>query len=279
LDTGSTNYDMKKRAEDIRFNTQPQGVFPVVNHRLPMPHLENGYHEQDVTDFDERTKKSVGDDTSIDYTVEPEIDGLAVALVYEKGVLSVASTRGDGLVGENVTANIRTLLSVPLTLMESADGKPIPDFFEVRAEVYMETDKFEDLNRVRIEKGLPAYTNARNAAVDSLRQLDPRITAKRSLNLFCFGIGEMSGPPFSTQYELMVALQQWGFRVDRPHIRVCATISEITDYYHHLEEIRDQFPFEIRGVVIKINSLVLQAKLGQTSNCPRWAFAFRFKKN
>jgi DNA ligase (NAD+) len=270
---------MKKRLEDIQFITQPQGAFSEVSHRLPMPRLENGYHDQDVTDFDERTKKFFGDDTPIDYTVEPEIDGLAVELVYEKGVLSVASTRGDGLVGENVTANIRTLLSVPLILMESADGKPIPDLLEVRGEVYMETDKFADLNRVRNEKGFPAFTNARNAAVDSLRQLDPRITAKRPLSMFCFGIGEMSGPPFSTQYELMGVLQQWGFRVNRPHIRVCSTISEITDYYHHLEEIRDQFPFEIDGVVIKVNSLVLQAKLGQTSNSPRWAIALRFKKN
>ena len=250
----------------------------MVSHRLPMLRLENGYHDQDITDFDERTKKFFGDDTSVDYTVEPEIDGLAVELVYEKGALSVASTRGDGLVGENVTPNIRTLLSVPLTLMESVDGKPIPDLLEVRGEVYMETDKFEDLNRVRIEKGFPAFTNARNAAVDSLRQLDPKITAKRSLNMFCFGIGEMSGPTFSTQYELMVVLQQWGFRVNRPHIRVCSTISEITDYYHHLEEIRDQFPFEIDGVVIKVNSLVLQAKLGQTSSSPRWGIALRFKK-
>ena len=278
MDTSSKNYDMKKRVEDICFITQPKGVFSEVSHRLPMLRLEKGYHDQDITDFDERTKKFFGDDTSIDYTVEPEIDGLAVELVYEKGALSVASTRGDGLVGENVTPNIRTLLSVPLTLMESVDGKPIPDLLEVRGEVYMETDKFEDLNRIRIEKGFPAFTNARNAAVDSLRQLDPRITAKRSLNMFCFGIGEMSGPTVSTQYELMVVLQQWGFRVNRPHIRVCSTISEITDYYHHLETIRDQFPFEIDGVVIKVNSLVLQAKLGQTSSSPRWGIALRFKK-
>jgi DNA ligase (NAD+) len=270
---------MKKKGEDIRFITQPHGVFSEVSHRLPMLRLENGYHDQDVTDFDERTKKFLGDDTSIDYTVEPEIDGLAVELVYEKGALSVASTRGDGLVGENVTSNIRTILSVPLTLMESADGNPIPDLLEVRGDVYMETDKFEDLNRDRIVKGFPAFTTPRNAAVDSLRQLDPRITAKRSLNMFCFGVGEMSGPTFSTQYELMVVLQQWGVRVNRPHIRVCATISEVTDYCHHLEEIRDQFPFEIDGAVIKVNSLDLQAKLGQTFNSPRWAIVLRFKKN
>jgi DNA ligase (NAD+) len=268
---------MKKTVQDIRFSAQPQAAFSEVRHRLPMLSLESGCHVQDVTDFDERTKKSLKDDTSIDYTVEPEIDGLAVELVYEKGALSVASTRGDGLVGENVTPNIRTILSVPLTLIEPADGKPIPDLLEVRGEVYMETDAFENLNRVNVERGFPALKNTRNAAMDSLRQLDPRITAKRPLNMFCFGIGEMSGPKFSTQYELMVVLQQWGFRVNRPHIRVCRTISEIIDYCHQLEEIRDQFPFEIDGAVVKVNQLDLQAKLGKKSWNPRWAFALKFK--
>ncbi len=268
---------MKKTVEKIRFSAQPQAAFSEVKHRLPMLSLESGYHVQDVTDFDERTKKLLRDDTSIDYTVEPEIDGLAVELVYKKGALSVASTRGDGFVGENVTPNIRTILSVPLTLIEQADEKPIPDLLEVRGEVYMETDAFETLNRDRIERGFPAFKNPQNAAEDSLRQLDPRITAKRPLNMFCFGIGEMSGPKFSTQYELMLALQQWGFRVNRPYIRVCSTISEVIDYWHHLEETRDQFPFEINGAVVKVNQLDLQAKLGLKSKSPRWAFALKFK--
>lgn len=269
---------MKRTVKKIRFSAQPQATFSEVKHRLPMLSLESGYHVQDVTDFDERTKKSLSDDTSIDYTVEPEIDGLAVELVYEKGALSVASTRGDGLVGENVTLNIRTILSVPLTLIELADGKPIPDLLEVRGAVYMETDAFETLNRERIKKGFPPFTNPRNAATDSLRQLDPRITAKRPLNMFCFGIGEMSGPKFSTQHELMVALQQWGLRVNRPYIRGCSTIREVIDYWHHLEETRDHFPFEIDGAVVKVNRLDLQAKLNKTSNSPRWALALKFKK-
>jgi len=269
---------MKKTVEKIRFSAQPQAAFSEVKHRLPMLSLESGYHVQDVTGFDERTKKLLRDDTSIDYTVEPEIDGLAVELVYKKGALSVASTRGDGFVGENVTPNIRTILSVPLTLIEQADGKLIPDLLEVRGEVYMETDAFETLNRDRIERGFPAFKNPQNAAADSLSQLDPRITAKRPLNMFCFGIGEMSGPKFSTQQELMVALQQWGFRVNRPYIRVCSTISEVIDYCHHLEEARDQFPFEIDGAVVKVNQLDLQGKLGLKSRSPRWAFALKFKK-
>ncbi len=268
---------MKKTVEKIRCSAQPQTAFSEVKHRLPMLSLESSFHVQDVTDFDERTKKLLRDDTPIDYTVEPEIDGLAVELIYKKGALSVASTRGDGFVGENVTPNIRTILSVPLTLIEQADGKLIPDLLEVRGEVYMETDAFETLNRDRIERGFPAFKNPQNAATDSLRQLDPRITAKRPLNMFCFGIGEMSGPKFSTQHELMVALQQWGFRVNRPYIRVCSTISEVMDYCHHLEETRDQFPFEINGAVVKVNQLNLQAKLGKKSSSPRWAFALKFK--
>lgn len=269
---------MKKTIEEIRFSAQHQAAFSKVKHRLPMLSLETGYHVQDVTDFDGRTKKFLRDDTSIDYTVEPEIDGLAVELVYKKGALSVASTRGDGFVGENVTPNIKTILSVPLTMIEQADGKPIPDFLEVRGEVYMETDAFETSNRDRIERGFPAFKNPRNAAADSLSQLDPRITAKRPLNMFCFGIGEMSGPKFSAQQELMVVLQQWGFRVNRPYMRVCSTISEVIDYCHHLEETIDQFPFEIDGAVVKVNQLDLQAKLGLKSNSPRWAFALKFKK-
>ena len=269
---------MKKTVEEIRFSAQPREAFSEVKHRLLMLSLESGYHVQDVTDFDERTKKSLSDNTSIDYTAEPEIDGLAVELVYEKGALSVASTRGDGFVGEKVTPNIRTILSVPLTLIEPAYGKPIPDLLEVRGEVYMETDAFEILNRDRIERGFPAFTNPRNAAADSLRQLDPKITAKRPLNMFCFGIGEMSGPKFSTQYELMVAIQQWGFRVNRPYIRVCSTISEVIDYWHHLEETRDHFPFEIDGAVVKVNQLDLQATLGKKSSSTRWALALKFKK-
>ncbi|OPX37661.1 MAG: hypothetical protein B1H12_04360 [Desulfobacteraceae bacterium 4484_190.2] len=269
---------MKKTVEKIRLSAQSQAAFSEVKHPLPILSLERGYHVQDFTDFDERTKKFLRDNTSIDYTVEPEIDGLTVELVYKKGALSVASTRGDGFVGENVTPNIRTILSVPLTLIEQANGKPIPDLLEVRGEVYMETEAFATLNRDGIERGFPAFKNPQSAAADSLRQLDPRVTAKRPLNIFCFGIGEMSGPKFNTQKELMITLQQWGLRVNRPYIRVCSSISEVIDYCHHLEETKSQFPFEINGAVVKVNQLDLQAELGQKSNSPRWAFALKFKK-
>lgn len=260
-----------------RVGAPPQETFSEVKHRLPMLSLENGFRDQDIVDFEVRVKRFLGDDPSIDYTVEPKMDGLAVELVYEKGALTVASTRGDGFVGENVTANIRTILSIPLTLTEVTDGPPIPELLETRGEVYMEEAAFETLNRARIERGLPAFANPRNAAAGSLRQLNPRITAKRRLNMFCYGIGEMTGPGFNTHYELMLALQHWGLRVNRPHIQVCKTISDVIDYCHHLEEIRTQFAFQIDGAVIKVNPLQLQARLGQKSRSPRWALAYKFK--
>jgi DNA ligase (NAD+) len=260
-----------------RVGAPPQETFSEVKHRLPMLSLENGFRDQDIVDFELRVKRFLGDDPSIDYTVEPKMDGLAVELVYEKGALTIASTRGDGFVGENVTANIRTILSIPLTLTEVTDGPPIPELLEARGEVYMEEAAFETLNRARIERGLPAFANPRNAAAGSLRQLNPRITAKRRLNMFCYGIGEMTGPGFNTHYELMIALQHWGLRVNRPHIQVCKTISDVIDYCHHLEEIRTQFAFQIDGAVIKVNPLELQARLGQKSRSPRWALAYKFK--
>ncbi len=255
---------------------KPRETFSPVNHRLPMLSLENSFNDQDIKDFDARIKRFLGDNSSIDYTVEPKMDGLAVELVYESGALTVASTRGNGYVGENVTRNIRTILTVPLTLTLPKNDKPVPDLLEVRGEVYIETEAFETLNQTRVADGLPAFANPRNAAAGSLRQLDPKVTAKRPLNMFCYGIGEIRGAQFETQHELMVALQRWGLRVNRPHIKVCSSTGEIIECCHRLEETRSRFPFEIDGAVIKVNQLNLQERLGQKSRSPRWAFAFKF---
>lgn len=260
-----------------RVGARPQEAFSEVRHRLPMLSLGNCFNDQDIRDFDARTKRFLGDDSPVEYTVEPKIDGLAIELVYEKGVLTAGSTRGDGYVGEEITKNIRTILTVPLTLTQTRDGGPIPDLLEVRGEVYMETEAFEKLNQSRLEKDLPAFANPRNAAAGSLRQLDPRITAKRPLNMFCYGIGQISSPLLDTQYELMISLQQWGLRVNRPYLRVCGIVGEVIDYGHHLEEIRSRFPFEIDGAVIKVNQLGLQTRLGEKSRSPRWAIAYKFK--
>ncbi|MBN1833186.1 MAG: NAD-dependent DNA ligase LigA [Deltaproteobacteria bacterium] len=260
-----------------RVGDKPLKSFTQVRHRRPMLSLENGFNEKDIRDFDARTKKFLGGDTAPQYVVEPKIDGVAVELVYEGGKLSVASTRGDGDVGEDVTANIKTLLSVPLVLRPLTQDIPIPELMEVRGEVYMETEAFESLNTQRANKGLPGFANPRNAAAGSLRQLDPRITATRPLDMFCYGLGEIRGLNCETHLECMLAIQQMGLRVNRPHIKACQNLMEVVDYCQQLEEKRDQFSFEIDGAVIKVNQLALQSRLGQKSRSPRWAMAYKFK--
>ncbi len=260
-----------------RVGAEPLDTFAEVRHRLPMLSLENGFREEDVRDFDSRVKRFLGQQEDIDYTVEPKIDGLAVELVYEQGRLVVAATRGDGFVGEDVTANIKTILTVPLRLMEPSSGPPLPDLLEVRGEVYIERKAFERLNRERLEKGLPPFANPRNAAAGSVRQLDPRVTARRPLNMFCYGIGSISALPARTQYDLMITLQQWGLRVNRPHLALCETVDQVIAFCRDLEARRDAFPYEIDGAVIKVNDLALQARLGEKSRSPRWALAFKFQ--
>jgi DNA ligase (NAD+) len=260
-----------------RVGAEPLEAFAQVTHRQPMLSLENGFDEKDIRDFDARLKRFLGEDPHMEYTVEPKIDGVAVELIYEEGVLSVASTRGDGYVGEDITSNIKTILSVPLTLFPVTEKVTIPELLEVRGEVYIEVKAFEELNEERLVQGLSAFANPRNAAAGSLRQLDPRITVKRPLDIFCYGIGELRGQIFQTQMELMIALQMLGLRVNRPHFKACQNLEEVIEYCHQLEEKRPQFPYEIDGAVIKVNQLDLQARLGQKSRSPRWAIAYKFK--
>ena len=260
-----------------KVGARPQKAFSEVKHSLPMLSLENSVSDQDLRDFDTRVKRFLGNDSPVEYTVEPKIDGLAVELVYENGVLTVASTRGDGFTGENVTQNIKTILTIPLTLTKKKNALPPPDLLEVRGEVYMELEAFEELNHERTEKDLPSFANPRNAAAGSLRQLDPKITARRPLNMFCYGIGTVSELSCDTHHELMILLQQWGLRVNKPYIRICGTPTEVIDYCRHLEDIREQFFYEIDGAVIKVNSLDMQTRLGQKSRSPRWAMAYKFK--
>jgi len=260
-----------------RVGDVPVETFSEVRHRTPMLSLENAFSGQEIMDFDIRIKRFLGDESPVQYTVEPKIDGLAVEIIYEKGALKVASTRGDGVVGENVTPNIKTILAIPLTLTKRKDGPPLPDILEVRGEVYMELEPFVRLNRQRLGKGLPPFANPRNAAAGSLRQLDPMVTAKRPLNMFCYGVGAMESPPCETHYERMLQLQEWGLRVNRPYIQICENIPEVIDTCHHLEHMRSQFPYEIDGAVIKVNRLDLQTRLGQKSRSPRWSIAYKFK--
>jgi len=255
---------------------RPKGGFLPVAHRFPMLSLENCFDPQQIFDFDKRVRKFLKSDAPVDYTVEPKIDGLAVELVYEKGALSVASTRGDGRTGENVTRNIKTILNVPLKLLSRKKLLPIPDLLEVRGEVYMDVAAFETFNRKRAAQNETLFANPRNAAAGSLRQLDSRVTAKRPLDMFCYGIGNAQTLPFKTHWDTMMALQHWGLRVNRPHIRVCNTLDDVVTNCRHIEETRDEFPYEIDGAVIKVNRLDLQSQLGEKSRSPRWAIAYKF---
>jgi len=259
-----------------RVGAAPQDAFARVPHRIPMLSLENGFHESDISDFDARMKRFLSDDAPIQYTVEPKIDGLAVELVYENGRLKTASTRGDGVVGEDVARNIKTLLAVPLTLTPPRKGN-LPVLLEVRGEVYMEIEAFRRLNEDRIGKNLAPFANPRNAAAGSLRQLDPRVTAKRPLDMFCYGVADPGPTGIAAHYDLMVALQAWGLRVNRPQLHVCDTIAGVQERCRVLEQTRAEFPYEIDGAVIKVNHLDLQRRLGEKSRSPRWAMAFKFK--
>lgn len=258
-----------------RVGGAPLKTFDPVKHSQPMLSLENAFSDEDLIDFDNRLKK-LNSNVSIEYTVEPKMDGLAIELVYQDGKLAVASTRGDGYTGENVTANIKTLLTVPLNLF-CLKGDNIPRLLEARGEVYMEKEDFKKLNQTRLNEALSTFANPRNAAAGSLRQLDPKVTAKRRLNMFCYGVGVVSDYRADTYYETMLFLQSLGLRVNRPSIKICSNIAEVIEYCHKLEENRDDFPFEIDGAVIKVNNLELQEKFGLKSRSPRWAIAYKFK--
>jgi len=255
---------------------KPKGGFLPVAHRSPMLSLENCFDPRQIFDFDKRVKKFLGNDEPVGYTVEPKIDGLAVELVYEKGVLTVASTRGDGRTGEDVTRNIKTILNVPLKLTARKKSLPIPDLLEVRGEVYMDVAAFETFNRKRAAQNETLFANPRNAAAGSLRQLDSRVTAKRPLDMFCYGVGNAQTLPFKTHWDVMMALQRWGLRVNRPHIQICDTLDDVVTSCRRIEETRGQFPYEIDGAVIKVSRLDLQSQLGMKSRSPRWAMAYKF---
>lgn len=265
-----------------RVGATPQLAFEEVRHRTPMLSLENGFTEGAVKDFDDRIRKwlskagEVMIQGNLEYTVEPKIDGLAVSLVYEKGRLVSAATRGDGAVGENITSNVKTILSVPLTLDQKNGTPPIPDILEVRGEIYMEVEAFESLNRSRTQKGEAPFANPRNAAAGSVRQLDPKVTVKRPLSMFCYGVGSPYGLFWETQYEMMLTLQRWGLRVNRPHLTLCKTLEQVLACCQQMEEGRGDFPYEIDGAVVKLNRLAFQHLIGEKSRSPRWAIAYKF---
>ncbi len=256
-----------------RVGAAPSAQFETVRRRHPMLSLSNVTTREEMAEFDARIRKFLNLER-IDYLVEPKVDGVAVELVYEDGVLTVASTRGDGVVGENITQNVRTIRSVPLRLR--AGKEPAPELLEVRGEVYLPIEPFRRLNREREEAGQPTFANPRNATAGSLKQLDPRVSASRPLELVCHGTGEIRGRRFATDWERLQALGDLGLR-PVPRSQVLATLDEVFACFAALEAARDALPYEIDGLVVKVNDLSLQRRLGEVSRSPRWAVAYKFK--
>lgn len=256
-----------------RVGARPLDKFSQVTHRIPMLSLENAFTEGDIADFDARIKRELGMAAGSDliYVCEPKMDGVAVELVYENGEFAVGSTRGDGFVGEDITQNLKTIRGIPLRLHTDTP----PRRLEVRGEVYLSLAAFQKLNAERQEAGEAQFANPRNAAAGSLRQLDPRITARRPLAIFCYGPGEAAGVEFTSQSGFLASLPAWGIPVNR-NTETVTGVAGIVDYYRRIGEQRESLPFEIDGVVIKVDSFFLQRELGEKSRSPKWAIAWKF---
>lgn len=252
-----------------RVGGEPLKEFKSVRHTVPMISLANTYNKEELVEFDGRVKKLLGE-TPYSYVLEPKIDGVAISLRYENGLLIRAVTRGDGTTGDDVTANIRTIKTIPLRL----SGNP-PDALEVRGEVYMTRKGFAALNEERQEAGLEPFANPRNACAGSLKQLDPKIVAARPLDALFYGLGECS-EEFETHQEMLSSLTHYGLRITPKHWS-CAEISEVLTRLDELEGMKRSFPFEIDGGVIKINQRGLYEQLGSTAKSPRWAVAYKYE--
>ncbi len=254
-----------------RVGAAPAAGFARVAHRVPMLSLANAYSEAELREFDARVRTLLGEPNLV-FVAEPKLDGLSVELVYEDGVLVRGSTRGDGAVGEDVTANLRTIHSIPLRLAET---QPTPARLEVRGEVYIEKAPFLAMNERRAAEGLPLFANPRNLAAGSLRQLDPRVTAERPLRMACYDVGVVVGLVFETQHELLATLPRYGLPVN-PLYAVCATADDAVAFYRRIQEERDRLPYEADGIVVKVDRLDLRRAAGTVSRSPRWAIAGKF---
>jgi DNA ligase (NAD+) len=255
-----------------RIGAPPLTAFDTAPHSVPMLSLDNAFNDQEILDFHARCLKTSGANTLI-YTAEPKLDGLAVELTYENGVLVLATTRGDGYIGEVITENIRTIKSVPLRLMDNKTT--VPDFIEVRGEVIIRHKDFEMLNQRRLDKGEPVFANPRNAAAGSLRQLDSKITAQRPLTIVVYGVGVVRGLVFSTQALMLECLSDLGFPVS-PLIKKGISIQQVLENFNHLESLRPELAYDIDGMVIKVDDILIQQALGEKIKSPRWAIAYKF---
>ena len=255
-----------------RVGAAPLKAFAEVHHNILMLSLENAFNDDDITAFDKRVRERLGVHSEIKYCCEPKLDGLAISIRYEKGKLIQAATRGDGETGEDVTENVKTIRMVPLKL----HGHDFPRVLDVRGEIFMSKKGFEKLNDEAQKKGEKIFANPRNAAAGSLRQLDSHITAKRPLEIYCYGVGVVEGEKLPVKHsEILKWLAKLGLRVN-PLIKVVQGVEGCLNYYKHIGKERDKLPYEIDGVVYKVNSIAEQEKLGFVTRAPRWAIAHKF---
>ena len=259
-----------------RVGGTPSAGFPPYVHTRPMLSLGNAFDEAELLAFDARVKKLGGIEGDVAYACELKIDGLAVSLRYDGGKLTEGGTRGDGSVGENVTANLRTIKTIPLSLRGTKEI-PVPRHVDVRGEAYMRKSDFERLNAEREARGEARFANPRNTAAGGIRQLDPKMTAERKLSFYAYAVGELDAPqPPRSQHELLAYLKALGFRVNE-HAHAVPSMRDVIAFVTEWEEKRDRLDYEIDGVVIKVDDLALQAKLGSSGKDPRWAIAFKFR--
>jgi DNA ligase (NAD+) len=260
-----------------RVGAAPAAGFNVITRTVPMLSIDNAMDEGEVAEWRERLVRAVGRAGERGYVCEPKMDGAAIELVYEKGTLVQASTRGDGVSGEDVTANARTIRAIPLRLREEAGKKTPrpPALVSIRGEIYMRLADFEELNRKQADAGEKLYVNPRNTAAGSLKQLDPRVTAERPLRFFAYGAANLGGTGIESQWALLQTLRQWGFPVNPLSAR-CEELEDIVAYHARVAAQREKLPYEIDGVVVKVDDFAVQIEAGTRSRSPRWAVAWKF---
>lgn len=262
-----------------RVGAAPLSAFAPHAHRQAMLSLANAFSGDELREFDGRVKRHLGlpEDNAVEYVAELKIDGLAVSLTYQDGVLQTGATRGDGLTGEDITANVRTVAGIPLRLRAAAGSAapPVPAFAEVRGEVFLTHAEFARINAEREAAGEPVFANPRNAAAGSVRQLNSAITARRKLAVFLYALGEHSAPFADTQMGLLRAFRTWGLPVN-PNVQICAGIDDVLSFVAHWTNAKESLAYDIDGIVVKVNSFAQQQDLGAVARTPRWAVAFKF---
>ncbi len=264
---------IREDSPSLRVGAPLLSPFKKVSHLKEMLSLDNGFEDQDVYDFMDRVRRflNISRETPLELVAEPKIDGLSSTLEYHKGRFALGATRGDGLVGEDITLNLATLKDIP----KDIKAQDFPPLTEVRGEVYMRHEDFTNMNKEREAQGLPFFANPRNAAAGSVRQLDPQITARRPLKFFAYACDDYTPFAVQTHWEFLEKLKKWGFVVN-PLAKICHTPEEVLAYYHELEAKRSTLPYDIDGIVYKVNRIDWQTRMGSSTRAPRWALAHKF---